>query len=69
MSKRSRTMWHGIPIVITEKSGIRWGKSPSRFNRCIGGALRGKSYSGAPGEVKRAIVAAFKGAVSGCLRK
>ncbi len=40
MSKRSKTSFAGRPLLVTEKSGIRWGKEPSARNRCIGGKLR-----------------------------
>lgn len=59
MSKRSAAVWQGIPIVITERSGIRWGKRPTGFNRCVGGELRG----GGGG------VAKFKEAVAKCKGK
>lgn len=61
MSKRSRAVWHGIPIVITERSGIRWGKRPTKFNACVGGKLRGEKGGGRKGVKER-----FLAAVAAC---
>lgn len=61
MAKRSRTMYHGIPIIITEKSGIRWGREPDARNRCIGAELRGRSFGDRQEQIQ-----AFRDAVQEC---
>lgn len=52
MSKRSMTKYSGIPIIITERSGIRWGKRPTGYNKCVAGKLRGE-HPGSRVEMKK----------------
>lgn len=56
----SHTTFGGIPLTFG-KRGIVFTKAPSRFNNCIGDALRGNR----PGN-RAAAKSAFTSAVSGC---
>jgi len=58
----SHTTFNGIRLTLG-KRGMAFTKRPSRFNRCIGKEMRGKSY-GAQAEVHKA----FEAAVAKCKR-